>query len=364
MPLLIQYVLKEYLRFLALLVGALFMIFFTIHFLEKMRLFSQAQVEFFVIVQYLLLRVPKMISELMPIAMLLAALITFGTLSKNNEIVPIMNAGVGLMGLATPLLVVGGGISVLFLLLNGSFVPFTQKWASAIHQEKIEQRGSATLLQNKIWFRLNSNTLLYTQLVDSNEKILHGVHLYYLGDDMPIIEEIEARSLRYEKGQWTLYQGVHLQYQKNRAILRIPFEKKEIQIDKTLSDMQQIEIKPNEMSYGRLSSYIDQLKKDGLNATPYQIALQSNMAFPFANFILTLLGIPLSFSYLRKGGMAKNVIVGLGVALLYSLLLSITLSLGRLQVIPPFIAGWGGHVLFLIVGATLFYNCHQKGPSR
>ena len=364
MPLFIRYVLKEYLRFLALLVGTLLILFLTIHFLEKIRLFSHAQAEWLSISQYLLLRIPKMISDLMPIAMLLAALLTFGTLSKNNEVVPIMNAGISLMELAMPLLAVGGVVSVLFFFPNGSFIPFTQKWARAVQQEKIEKRSGATLFQNKIWFRLNANSLLYTQLVNTRENILHGVHLYSLGNTIPITEEIEAESLRNENGQWTFYRGVHLQYQKNGVIVRVPFEKKEIMLDKTLSDIQQIEAKPNEMSYAKLASYIDQLKKDKLNAIPYQIALHSQMAFPFANFLLTLFGIPLSFSYLRKGGIAKNVMIGLGVTLLYSLLLSISLSLGRLHIIPPLLAGWGGHLLLFLVGTSLFYNCNRNGPAR
>ena len=360
MPLMTQYVLKEYLKFLGLLVGALSIIFFTIHFLEKSRFFSQADAPFFVITQYLLLKIPKMILELMPISMLLAALLTLGTLSKNNEVVPIMNAGVGLLGIAAPLLFIGGAVSILFFLLNGSFIPFTQAWASAVHQEKIERRDGAVFLKNKIWFRINANTLLYTQLVNAKENTLYGVHLYYLGDKTPITKEIEAESLRHEHGQWVLHRGVRLHYQKNRSILRIPFEREEIQLSKTLFDMQQTEVRPNEMSYAKLSSYVDEMKNDKLNAIPYQVALHSNMAFPFANFIMTLLGIPLSFSYLRKGGMGKNIMAGLGVALLYWLVLSIALSLGRLQTIPPFLAGWGGHFLFFVLGLFLFFNCHRR----
>ena len=343
--------------------GALFIIFFTIHFLEKMRLFSQAGISFVPIVQHLLLKIPRIILELMPISMLLATLLTLGTISRNNEVVPIMNAGVSLLGLAAPLFFMGAIISILFFLLNGSFIPFTQKWANIIHHEKIERRDGAILLQNKIWFRLNAHTLLYTQLVDPKDNILHGVHLYYLGDETPITEEIEAESLRHENGQWILHRGVLLHYQKNRAILRVPFERKEIQLGKTFSDMQQIAVQPNEMTYAELSSYIDQLKNDQLNAIPYQVALHGNMAFPFANFILTLLGIPLSFSYLRKGGMAKNVIAGLGITLLYWLLLSTALSLGRFQMISPLVAGWGSHFLFLLLGLFLFFNCHRLSSS-
>jgi lipopolysaccharide export system permease protein len=359
MPLFSRYILGEYLKYLGMFLALFLLVFFTIHFMEKIRLFSQAGAPLFWIAQHFLLKIPWMISDLMPLSVLLATLMTLGALSKNNEVVPIMNAGVGILGLAAPLLVVGGLVSLLFFFFNGSVVPSTLKRARMIQQDQIERKGGATLVQNKIWFRLNGKTLLYTQLVNSEENTMYGVHLYYLGDTMPITQEIEAQMLRYEGREWVLYRGTRLQYQPDGTLLRIPFARERISISKTLSDIQQMAVEPKEMTTAGLSAYIDQLKRDGLNAVPYQVALHSKRALPFASVILVLLGIPISFSYLRKGGMTRSVILGMGIILLYWLVLSVAAALGRLEVVPPVIAGWGPHFLFLLLGMGLFANLHR-----
>jgi lipopolysaccharide export LptBFGC system permease protein LptF len=188
---------------------------------------------------------------------------------------------------------------------------------------------------------------------------MYGVHFYYLGNQIPIEAEIEAESLRHEVGGWVLYNGVQVDYQQDGTVSRSPFVRKEIQIEKTLLEIQQMEVKPDEMTYDQLQLYIDQLTKDGLNANRYQADLNRKYAFPFSNFILALLGIPISFQYLRQSGMTKPVLLGLGVMLLYWLSFSISYSMARLEGLSPILSGWGPHLLFLVVGMVLFLKLHR-----
>jgi lipopolysaccharide export system permease protein len=258
---------------------------------------------------------------------------------------------------------VGAAISVLFFMLNGSFIPSTYKQSNLVQREKIQKKGGATFLQNKIWLRINGRTLLYTRLVDAKKNAMYGVHFYYLGSPLPIEREITAALLRYEMGKWILSNGVDLRYQKDGTVLRIPFITKEIQIAQTLLEIQKMEIQSDEMTYDQLRLYIDQLQKDGLNANRYQVDLNRKYAFPFSNFVLALLGIPIGFQYLRKSGMAKSFLLGLGVVLLYWLSFSITYSLGRLEQIPPWLSGWGPHLFFLTAGMVLLIRLHRRAQS-
>jgi lipopolysaccharide export system permease protein len=336
------------------------MVSFTIYFLERINWFSERQAPFFLVGQHLLLKLPKMVSDLMPLALLLASLLTIGTLAKNNELVPIMSAGISIVSLTTPILLIGAAMSGLFFYLNGSFVPLTFKAARAIKQEKIEKGGiRGTLLQNKIWIRLNGNTLLYARLIDSERNRLIGVHFYHFGIHTPIASEIEAEKLYSENGQWILSNGVEINYAEDGTALRAPFIQKEIQLEKTLMELQQMEAEPDEMTYAQLQSYVDQLKKDGLKATRYQVDLDRKYAFPFSNFILVLLGVGIAFQYSRQRAMAKSVLLGLAIFLLYWLSLSVTLSMGRMEILSPIQASFGPHILFLLLGGYKFLKLHR-----
>ncbi|MBI3358787.1 MAG: LptF/LptG family permease [Nitrospirae bacterium] len=360
MSILSRYILIEFLKLLLILLIALLTISSTIYFLERIRWFSEGQAPFFSVAQHFLLTLPKMISDLMPLALFLSSLLVIGTLSKNNEIIPIMSAGISMISLTTPILLIGAVISGIFFFLNGSFVPSTYKAARVIQKEKIEKMGvGGTLLQNKIWIRLNSKTVLYTRLVDPKKNRLIGVHFYYLGSKLPIETEMDANMLRFENGQWILSDGVQTDYEEDGTALRTPFVRKVVQIGKTLLELQQIEVKPDEMTYDQLQSYVDQLKKDGLNKTRYQVDLDRKYAFPLSNFILVLLGVGIAFQHSRQRAIAKSVLTGLAIFLLYWLSLSVTLSMGRLEMLSSVQASWGPHILFLFLGVYQFFQLHK-----
>ena len=361
MPLLTRYLLTEYLKWLLLILAALLTVFLTVDILEKMRRFSESGASLVGIVQYFLFKLPGMTLELSPLALLLATLLTLGALAKNNELIPIMNAGISTVRLHLPMLIIGGIVTIFFILLNNGLIPATKKKARILQQEAMQGggRGETLFIQNKLWIRLNRTTLLYAQLVDAAKQTMYGVHLYFLGNALPVDQEVYAAELRRENGQWVLFNGARITFQKDGTIHRAPFMRAPIQINKTLREIQQIEMQPEEMSGGKLVSYIHQLQKDGLNATRYQIGLQTKRALPLANFILVLLGIPMAFQYLQKGGIGKGVMIGMVITLVYWLCLSVALSLGRLQVISPIMAGWGPHLLFALTGIILFVRLHR-----
>jgi lipopolysaccharide export system permease protein len=301
-----------------------------------------------------------MISDLMPLSLFLSCLLTLGTLAKNNEIIPMMSAGISIVRITAPILLIGAAMSVIFFFLNGSFIPSAYKAAQAVQKEGIEKREMGrTLFQNKIWIRLNGKTLLYTQLVNAKTNRMDGVHFYYLGSATPIEAEIEAKTLHYENGQWILSNGFDIRHEKDGTTLHTPFVRKEIQIGKTLLEMQQIEVEPYEMTYGQLKSYVDQLKKDGLNHIRYQVDLDQKYAFSFSNFIVVLLGIGIAFRYLQQGGISKSVLVGLVIFLLYWLSISIFLSMGKTETLTPVQAVFVPHLLFLFLGGCQFCNLHR-----
>jgi lipopolysaccharide export system permease protein len=360
MSILPKYILTEYLKFLLILLAALLVIFCTIYFLERINWFSQRQVPFFLIVEHLLLRLPKMVSDLMPLALFLSSLLTLGTLAKNNEIIPMMSAGISIVAITAPILLVGLAMSGIFFFLNGSVIPSAYKAARVVQKEWIEKKGmGGTLLQNKIWIRLNGKTLLYTRLVDAKKNRMHGVHFYYLGSETPITAEIEAETLHHEKGRWILSNGVDIRHEKDGTTLRTPFSRKEIQIGKTLLEMQQIEVEPDEMTYAQLESYVDQLKKDGLNSTRHQVDLGRKYAFSLSHLIVVFLGITIALRYLQQGGISKSVLVGLVIFLLYWLSISVCLSMGKTEVLTPVQAVWGPHILFLLLGGYPFFHLHR-----
>ena len=360
MSIISRYILKEYLKIFSIVLAALVLVFLSIEFFQKMRRFAELHAEFIWIFQYFLYRLPRIIFDIVPLTILLSTLLTLGGLSKNNEIIALKSCGVGILQLATPLLLFGAAVSLFLYFLNGSLIPSSFKKARNIQEVHIEKRdASDNFIQNKVWLRLDSRTLLNIELVDPDKKSMQGISLYYLGSDFSFPEEIEAEALIYENNEWVLLKGIDRKFFQDGNIQLNPFDKKSIRLNKKPEDFLPAAADPQEMTYRKLESYIAQLSADGFNTTRYRVDLRGKQAFPFVNFMMVLLGIPFALKDNRSAGIARGVLISLSIALLYYLVFSMTISLGRVMLFPPWLAAWSANILLMIVGVYLFLNIRQ-----
>ena len=360
MSIITRYILKEYLKIFLITLAALLLVHLTIDFLERLKRFAEHEAQVIWIVRYFLYRLPKMIFDIAPLAILLSTLLTLGGFSKNNEIIALKSSGVSILRIATPILVFGAVTSCLFFVLNGSVVPSTFKRAKMIQDVHIEKKNEGRdFVQNKVWLRLDSRTIFNIELIDPDKKSMHGINIYALGNDFSFPEEMEAESLVYENGEWILLNGVDRKFLKDGGMKVEPFERRPIRLNKKPDDFKQAAPDPQEMTYRKLESYIAQLSADGFNSTRYQVDLRGKQAIPFVNFMMVLLGIPFALKDNRSAGIARGVFISLVMALFYYLVSATTLSLGRVMLFPPWLAGWSANILLMIIGVYFFLNIRQ-----
>jgi lipopolysaccharide export LptBFGC system permease protein LptF len=105
------------------------------------------------------------------------------------------------------------------------------------------------------------------------------------------------------------------------------------------------------MTYGQLKTYIDQLNMSGFNAVPYMVQLQRKVAFPFVTLIMTMLAVPFAVTTGRRGAL-YGVGVGIVVAIVYWITMSVFAAVGAGGWIAPVLAAWAPNILF---GAVAVY---------
>lgn len=372
MMMITRYIFFEYFRVFLLTAISLALVVFSIDTLETMRSIYKYNPSFASAATYFLFRLPKMFFELMPLSVLLSSLITFGGLSKNNEITAFKSAGISIYRLATPVLIFGFTLSLFTVHMTGGLVPTLLKRSQHIRIVDIDKRQPpGNFVQNKSWLHLDKHRLIYVNLVSENQQRLQGVHLYTLDEGFSLAEDNEAAELVYEagtevsidgakgKGQWVLLNGVHRRFFPDGSLKATPFKRKPIELNKRPEDFQTVALKTDQSTTAELQHYIQRLESDGFDATRYQVDLRAKEALSFANVIMILLGIPFALKDSRSGGIAWGVAISLGVALLYWIVFSMGLSLGRLMIFPPWMAAWSANFLFLIIGAYLFLNIRQ-----
>jgi lipopolysaccharide export system permease protein len=88
------------------------------------------------------------------------------------------------------------------------------------------------------------------------------------------------------------------------------------------------------------------------------VELYLKISFPFANFIIIILGIPLAANPRRSGGT-----VGFGLSItisfIYFVILRAGQSFGYNSSLPPLLAATIGNIIFLIIGLLMFIKTRK-----
>ena len=91
----------------------------------------------------------------------------------------------------------------------------------------------------------------------------------------------------------------------------------------------------------------------GSSALAERTAFFADQAYPLVPLLFVLTGIILAASP-RRASIYGNFIVALAVLFVFNVVLSVALACGRHGLLPPVVAGWGGHVLFAVVLTILW----------
>ena len=99
-----RYVIQEFLRILGLSLSSLILIYMIVLFLQRMPLFMEKKASAFLMVEYLVYKIPEAAFQwTLPYAVLLSTLLALGLLSSHSEITAMKAGGVSLYRITLPL---------------------------------------------------------------------------------------------------------------------------------------------------------------------------------------------------------------------------------------------------------------------
>ena len=97
---------------------------------------------------------------------------------------------------------------------------------------------------------------------------------------------------------------------------------------------------------------IKELSQSGFDVVRLSVQFYRKFSFPLIAFVVTLIGIPFSFSIGRKGTLS-GVALSIGIAIIYWATSSLFEAMGNLHQLPPIVAAWSPDFLFGLGGAYL-----------
>jgi len=295
-------------------------------------------------------------SQITPVAVLMSVLVVFGLMAKNNEIIALKSGGVSLYYLLLPVIIIGMCLSLLLFVFSESVVPISIVKANQIKAKQTRAKKMITSRGENIWIR-GDRSITHIKYYNPSDQTIFGISIVYFDDNFGLKKRIDAKKGKYGNTKWVFNDCMIQQFDRLSNDQQAMFyNEKSFQLDLLPSDLQQVAIESEEMSFTRLLRYIRKVESQGYDATTYRVDLYAKTAFPFICLILSLFGSGLALRGSTKDGMTISFAYGIVTAFIYWSFYSFCLSLGYGNILPPLLAAWIANLIFFCVAGLAIYN--------
>ncbi|MGH7934348.1 MAG: LPS export ABC transporter permease LptG [Candidatus Binataceae bacterium] len=304
--------------------------------------------------EYFALKIPLIVSQLLPVACLAGVLLGFALLNRSGEILACQQLGISRLEMALPVLLVAALISMFDFGLSETVVPYTTRQARYLYEVELKKRELKGIFANqRIWVRVR-NGFLSADRYDPKDQTLRGVTLYRISSDYDLRDIVHADTAKWNGHAWVPDDPVDLKLEQSGAVTTGDRDHL-IGSDVKPSDLSLLRLDPDEFSLWELNRYILNLRGKGLDPGGYIVDRDLKYAMPLACVIMVALGIALSLDPLpRHLSLGRSFGLAIGIGFGYWLAFGLTSSLGRSNIMPAWIAAWLPNTTFAIIAMSIF----------
>lgn len=353
------YVLTSFLFYLGILLASFVMMTEVFTFFELLSDIIKNHIPMYKVASYLFFLGPKLIYDSTPVSVLVAVLITFGILTKHNEVTAFLACGVSVYRLAIPIIVACAALSGALFAFDHYYVPEANRKQDALRNE-IKGRPVQT------YFRADRKWIIgedparfyYYRYLDPNEHVMAGVNVYELDPKTyRLLWQISAERAKWEPNlhTWVFENGWMRQFLPNGERL-VDFAGKATTFpgigeppDWFLKEV----IESKQMNFLQLAAYIRELQQSGFETVALQVQFYRKFSVPLFALIMALISTPFAFLAGNRGAMA-GVGVSLGIAIAYFTLNILFEQVGNVNLLPASFAAWSPDLLFTLAGMYFF----------
>ena len=353
MTILDRYIAKEFTKYFTMTIVSLVSLYLIIDFFEKIRGFISNQATVLQVISFFFFSAPMIIWQILPASVLFASLITFGSLSRANEIMAMKACGVSIHRTSLPVITIALQICFIAFLISEFITPYTNETADKIKYMEIEKRGTAgAFKQNQIWYR-GKEGIYNFKTFDPQTNSLQGITIYYLDGNLNLRKRVDAERGEWKNGRWTFYHLIATTFPPDRFPELKAMSSKEADMPEEPENFKAAQKDPANMGYLELRRYIKEIQSGGYDAERYLVDLHGKLAFPLVNIIMAIIGILFSVQLESRGGKTQGLAAGIIIGLSYWIVFSFTISLGRAGGLPPLLAAWAANILFGLAASFL-----------
>ncbi len=314
------------------------------------------KIAFETIIAYYFYSFPRIISEIIPLCLLVAAIYSLTKMNKYNEIVAMRSSAISYFTILKPYFA--------FALLLVAFAFWNQEELIPLAYQKLknteeifEGRLKEKLYKN-VTFYAEGNRIIFAKEFYPGERLLNTVVILEQNIDKKVLYKITAESAQYVKGKWILYNLVIAKLDPENTALQevVALSKKEYDLTETPEELLAYD---TEITYQPFKSLLKKISNfRGVSdevVRRISVELYHKLSYPFTNIVLLLLGLFVGLKS-RQASLLK----GLGIALIigfgYYTIDAFTYSLGKIGFLPPLLGASFANIFFLFFGGYLLFK--------
>jgi lipopolysaccharide export system permease protein len=357
MTILFRYIAREIAKNFAIILIVVVGIYLAVDFIEKIDNFLEAKVPLGRAMLFFSYRLPLILVQITPVGVLMAVLITFGLMGKNNELVILRSSGVSLRSLAGPVLLCGVAGTLLVILAAEVVAPLTVARANNIWLREVKGQRLATSRQQDIWLAGNQ-AIVHLKFYQPDQKRADGISVHRFDRQYNLVQRMDARQGEFQEDRWLLQDGMLQQRNGPEEPWQVSvFDDQAVQLPFTPEELAQAAPQTEEMSFLQLYRYVEKARAEGYDATRYRVDLHAKVSFPFVCIIMTLVGAGLAARGRIRDGLAISIVYGLGIAFVYAVsFFLLFMRLGYAGLLPPALAAWGVNLLYSGIAGYLLIH--------
>ena len=351
------YILRSFFTYLGLVVLALIGLSVVFDFYQLFGHILKNQAGVGTVLDYYRYLVPQVLYfPVLPLAILVAVLISFSLLTKSNQITAVKASGVSLYRISIPIFIVAGVFSGGLFLLEENYLPEINQRQDAL-RDQIKGRPPRTYTQpDRHWIFGEESRIFNYRYFDSPRNLFVQLSVFELDPEtFQIRRRIYAERAHWEDSLtgWVLENGWVRDIEDDRVTQYRTFKVDTFSHLTEKPDYFKKEVKPHEqMNAIELRRYLQELQQSGLDVARLSVQLHKKFSYPLMACVVAFIGIPFSFTVGKRGALS-GLVMSLSIAMAYWVTTSFFEALGALGQLPPVIAAWASPVIFGLGGVYL-----------
>jgi LPS export ABC transporter permease LptF/LPS export ABC transporter permease LptG len=363
------YIIRQYLAIFLLSFGALVGIFYISTLIDLADKLFGGVAPLRVLLRYFYFATPQFVYYIIPMAALVATLVTVGLLTKNSELIVMRACGISLYRSALPLLLFAALFSGILFELQEQVLAESNREAARLNAIIRGYPMQSFGVLSRQWIIGRNGDIYHYEFFDPRANQFDRLSMFHVNDSTWKLDTLTyARQVALTKrpgadGQpvlmWLAHDGWTREFSTAKATRRraerpivkyTPYKERALSLEPP-AYFKTEDPEADRMTYGQLKRYIVELQASGYHTVPYMVQLQRKVAFPFVTLVMTLLAVPFAVTTGRSGAI-YGIGAGIVLALVYWTMLSVFGALGSGGWISPMLAAWAPNILF---GAAAVY---------